>query len=119
MKSFATAKDNKPTPTWTYNNVSKITKTNARISGRIAFNKTTTCVASGFYLGTSSTNLTKNAKHDTFNMNIGSTSVFMGFTMSDYGQTLKAGTTYYYKFYIKDKAGNEYQSAVKSFKTSA
>ena len=105
------------TATWTSNSVSDITATDAQINGKVAFNKTTRCLEGGFYLGTSADNLVKVSKHDTVDIKIGTGGEKQWFKMSKYGQTLKPDTTYYYCFYLKDSAGNEYKSEVKSFKT--
>ena len=102
--------------TWTINNPSDITETNAKISGKVTFGSQITCTEGGFYLGTSESNLKKNANPDK-GFSIKSTYITLPFLMSKYKETLKANTTYYYKFYVIAN-GTTYTSPVKSFKTT-
>ena len=99
---------------WDIKSVENLSQTDAQIKARVNFNKSVKCTQAGFYFGTSKDNLTKNAKYD--NININGTYLDMWFLMSKYGQKLKAGTTYYYKFYVVAD-GVTYYSLVQSFKT--
>ncbi len=100
--------------TWSNYKTSNITETNAKIEARVTFNKSVKHEKAGFYFGTESGKLTKNTKNDTINKSRKVTD--MWFDLNKYGQTLKAGKTYYYQFYIV-AGGQEYKSAEKSFKT--
>ncbi len=100
-------------PVFTINNVTGITNNNAKISAHITNPNKTKISRVGFQLGTASNKLTTN-KYD--NVNKAYNYVDANFQMSKYKVTLKANTTYYYRFYIN--TGNKnYYSSVKSFKT--
>ena len=99
---------------WNVKNIEKLSQTDAQIKARVNFNKRVKCTQAGFYFGTSKDNLKKNAKVD--NINYKGTYLDMWFLMSKYGQKLKSGTTYYYKFYVVAD-GQTYYSSVQSFKT--
>jgi hypothetical protein len=99
---------------WDIKSIEKLSQTDAQIKARVNFNKSVKCTQAGFYFGTSKDNLKKNAKFDSIDYK--GSYLDMWFLMSKYGQTLKAGTTYYYKFYVVAE-GNTYYSSVQSFKT--
>ena len=101
-------------PTWSKYNTSNITETNAKIEARVTFNQSVKHEKCGFYLGTQSGKLTKNAKGDTINKN--RTYTDMWYDLNKWYGKLKPGTTYYYQFFIVAN-GTEYKSAEKSFKT--
>ena len=101
-------------PTWSKYNTSNITETNAKIEARVTFNQSVKHEKCGFYLGTQSGKLTKNAKDDTINKN--RTYTDMWYDLNKWYGKLKPGTTYYYQFFIVAN-GTEYKSAEKSFKT--
>ncbi len=101
---------------WNYNDVSKLSPSDAQIKATVNLSKSIKISKAGFYIGTSKDNLKKNGKPDTVNKSY--KSLPMWYLMSKYGEKLKANTTYYYKFYVII-SGKEYQSAVKSFKTKA
>ena len=104
-----------PTPditaTWSNYSVKTISATNAEIRARVTFNKSVKHEKCGFYFGTQSGKLTKNAKFDTINKN--RTYTDMWYDLNKFGQTLKAGTKYYYQFFIVAN-GKEYKSAEKT-----
>ena len=101
--------------TWQLNNVESITNNNAKIGAVGTFSTTITCTEAGFYLGTSQSNLKKNANPDR-NLNLTHTIMGASFLLSKYQETLKPGTTYYYKIYLVAN-GVTYTSPVGSFKT--
>lgn len=102
-------------PAFTIKAVSELTHNNAKISAHITNPNKTIISRVGFQLGTASNKLTTN-KYD--NVNKAYNYVDASFQMSKYKVTLKANTTYYYRFYIN--TGNKnYYSSVKSFKTKA
>ncbi len=114
-KSFKTSNTSSAvTASWSVKSIEKLSKTDAQIKARVNFSKKVTCTQAGFYIGTSKDNLKKNAKYDKINYT--NTYLDMWFLMSKYGQSLKAGTTYYYKFYVV-AGGKTYYSPVKSFTT--
>lgn len=113
VKSFVTVKT--VNAKWSGISVSNVGKTNAQINATVTFDKNVKHEKCGFYFGTSASNLSKNAKFDTVNVSRKTTKMWFG--LNKYGQTLKAGTTYYYQFYmIAD--GQEFKSAVMSFTTA-
>lgn len=65
----------------------------------------------GFYIGTSTSNMTRKIEDTYANV------LNAWFVMSEYGITLKPATTYYYKLFIIVD-GQEYCTEVKSFKTT-
>lgn len=91
--------------------VVSLSETDARIYGDLA--KTTSVKESGFYIGTSQSSLTKNAKHDGAFSNCQN----IAYSMSKYYGKLKPGTKYYYKLYYITKGGTERTSAVNWFIT--
>lgn len=101
---------------WSFNDVTKLSESDAQIKATVNLTKSVKISKAGFYIGTSKDNLKKNSKPDTVNKAY--KSLPMWYLMSKYGEKLKANTTYYYKFYVII-SGKEYQSAVKSFKTKA
>ena len=116
VKSFTTAKKAPElSPVWSDYKVSKITKTDATIAGKVTYGKTVKPERCGFYLGTSKDNLVKADKYDPINAQ--RTYSGMSYGLNKYGFTLKAGTTYYYRFYVIVN-GEEYVSDIKSFTTS-
>ncbi len=102
-------------PEWRVKPPSGLSQEDARISGSVSFSSEVYCTEIGFYLGTSSANLRKNAYPDKVNIN--SASVNLSFLMSDCNQTLSPGTTYYYKMYVIAD-DNIYTSSVNSFRTA-
>ena len=116
FKTAATTSQPKLTATWSEYSTIDIMATDATIKGKVSFNKSAVHERCGFYLGTSQSSLAKAAKYDS----IGATrsNTWLTYNMNKYGYKLKAGTTYYYQFYIVVN-GVEYKSAVKSFKTAA
>ena len=113
---FGTIIANAVSTSWTVNSTTNITDVNAKISSKVTFGSKITCTEGGFYLGTSSSNLKKNAYPD--KCNIQSTYITSSFLMSKYKETLQANTTYYFKIYVVAN-GTTYTSPVKSFKTLA
>ena len=103
-------------PKWSANAVSGITKTDAKISVKATFSSKMKFTQGGFYIGTSKTNMHKNAYPD--KCNIQSKTLTSSFQMSKYKETLKPGTTYYYKTYVVAN-GKTYTSPIYSFKTAA
>lgn len=101
---------------WSYNEVSKLSSSDAQIKATVNLSKSVKISKAGFYIGTSKNNLKKNAKSDTVNKSY--KSLPMWYLMSKYGEKLKENTTYYYKFYVIID-GKYYYSAVKNFKTKA
>lgn len=93
--------------------VSSITKTDARIHGDLA--RATTVKESGFYIGTSESNMKKNPKKDGYFTGCEN----IAYTMSQYYGTLNSGTKYYYKLYYITTSGVERCSSVDSFTTEA
>ena len=114
VRSFTTAKA-ELSPVWSDYKVSNISKTNATIAGKVTYGKTVTPERCGFYIGTSRDNLEMAKKYDTINAS--RTYSQMSYGMNKYGYTLKAGTTYYYRFYVVVN-GVEYLSDIRSFTTS-
>ena len=116
IKSFTTPKAAEPALNVTWSNVkaSNITQTNATVSGKATYGKSVVPSECGFYLGTAQNSLTKAPKNDKINQSREYSNVSFG--MNKYGQTLKAGTTYYYKLYVIVD-GKEYTSPVYSFTT--
>lgn len=104
------------TATWKMNNVESISNNDAKIGAVATFSTTITCTEAGFYLGTSQSNLKKNANPDR-NLNLTHTIMGASFLMSKYKETLLPGTTYYYKVYVVAN-GVTYTSPVSSFKTT-
>ena len=102
-------------PTWKLNNVTNISTTDAKISSRVDFPQARTLTEGGFYLGTSQSNLKKNAYPDK-GLSIKSSYIESSFLMSKYKETLTPNTTYYYKIYVVMN-GTTYTSQVGSFKT--
>ena len=116
VKNFKTkANASVPSPVFTVNSASGVSQSNATISAKITNPAGTIISRVGFVLGTSTDNLSTN-KYDNVSMN--SSYVNASYLMSKYGVSLKAGTTYYYKFYIIT-GGKTYYSGVNSFKTAA
>ncbi|MBQ5970200.1 MAG: InlB B-repeat-containing protein [Clostridia bacterium] len=103
-------------PTWTLNAVTEISDTNAKISSKIQFSSSVKFTEGGFYIGTSQSNLRKNAYPDK-NFTINSSYLVSTFLMSKYKETLTPNTTYYYKIYVVGN-GTTYTSPVGSFKTT-
>lgn len=103
--------------TWTINSTTDITETNAKISGKVTFSQKIKCTEGGFYLGTTESNLKKNANPDK-NLSINSTYITLSFLMSKYKETLVSNQTYYYQLYVIAN-GTQYTSPVKSFKTTS
>lgn len=93
--------------------VSSVTKTDARIHGDLA--RPTTVKEAGFYIGTSESNMKKNAKKDGYFTGCEN----IAYTMSEYYGTLKSGTKYYYKLYYITTGGVERCSPVGWFATEA
>lgn len=114
IKSFTTAKA-ELSPVWSEYKVSNVTKTNATIAAKVTYGKTVKPEKCGFYIGTSKDNLEKAEKFDSINAT--RTYSGMSYGMNKYGYTLKAGTTYYYRFYVIVN-GVEYLSQIKSFTTA-
>ncbi len=114
IKSFTTAKA-ELSPVWSEYKVSNVTKTNATIAAKVTYGKTVKPEKCGFYIGTTEDNLAKAEKYDAINAN--RTYSGMSYGMNKYGYTLKAGTTYYYRFYVIVN-GVEYLSDIKSFTTA-
>lgn len=119
IKSFTTAKAAEPAKPalnvrWSGVKASNITQTNATIAGKATYGKTVTPTECGFYLGTAQNSLTKATKNDKINAKREYSN--MSFGLNKYGQTLKAGTTYYCKLYVIVD-GKEYTSSVFSFTT--
>ena len=114
VRSFTTAKT-ELSPVWSDYKVSNISKTNATIAGKVTYGKTVKPERCGFYIGTSRDNLEMAKKYDTINAS--RTYSQMSYGMNKYGYTLKAGTTYYYRFYVVVN-GVEYLSDIRSFTTS-
>ena len=114
VRSFITAKA-ELSPVWSDYKVSNISKTNATIAGKVTYGKTVKPERCGFYIGTSRDNLEMAKKYDTINAS--RTYSQMSYGMNKYGYTLKAGTTYYYRFYVVVN-GVEYLSDIRSFTTS-
>ena len=118
IKSFTTPKPPAPSlnVNWSVVKASNITKTNATISGQADYEKTVSPEKCGFYLGTSKDSMVKADKFDT----ISGTRDYsaMSYDLNKYGQTLKAGTTYYYQFYVVVD-GVEHKSDIQSFTTKA
>lgn len=102
-------------PTWSKYNATNISQTNAKISATVNYGKKLKADSCGFYLGTAKDNLTKVKKGDTISES--RTYTNMSYGMNKYGFTLKAGTTYYYRFYVIVN-GEEYVSDIKSFTTT-
>lgn len=117
IKSFKTTNASSTVnSSWSVKSIEKLSKTDAQIKARVNFSKSVKCTQAGFYFGTSKNNLKKNAKYDSISHK--GTYLDMWFLMSKYGQKLKAGTTYYYKFYVVAD-GKTYYSEVKSFTTKS
>ncbi|MBO5050220.1 MAG: InlB B-repeat-containing protein [Oscillospiraceae bacterium] len=114
VRSFTTAKT-ELSPVWSDYKVSNISKTNATIAGKVTYGKTVKPERCGFYIGTSRDNLEMAKKYDTINASRAYSQ--MSYGMNKYGYTLKAGTTYYYRFYVVVN-GVEYLSDIRSFTTS-
>ena len=115
VKSFKTLPE--PTvqaPVFTVHTPASITQTNATISAKITNPGSPAITQCGFMMGTSSTNLSTK-KYDTVQSQKWSY-VDTSFSMSKYGVTLKADTTYYYQFYLIS-GGKTHLGPVKSFKT--
>lgn len=93
--------------------VSSVTKTDARIHGDLA--RATNVKESGFYIGTSESNMKKNSKKDGYFTGCEN----IAYTMSEYYGTLKSGTKYYYKLYYITTSGVERCSPVGWFATEA
>lgn len=93
--------------------VSSVTKTDARIHGDLA--RPTTVKEAGFYIGTSESNMKKNAKKDGYFTGCEN----IAYTMSEYYGTLNSGTKYYYKLYYITTSGVERCSPVGWFATEA
>ena len=102
-------------PVWSDHKVSNVTKTNATVSAKVTYGKSVKPEKSGFYIGTSKDNLEKAEKFDSINAKRQYSNLSYG--MNKYGYTLKAGTTYYYRFYVIVN-GVEYLSEIRSFTTS-
>lgn len=102
--------------TWKVNAVSNVSCTNAKISTTVTFSSKMKFTSGGFYLGTTTKNMRKNAYPD--KCSITSKTLTSSYLMSKYKQTLKPNTTYYYKTYVVAN-GKTYYSPVKSFKTKA
>ncbi len=102
--------------TWSYEDVTKLSTSDAQIKATAKLSKSTKVNQAGFYIGTSENNLKKNAKPDTVNKEY--STLPMWFLMSKYQEKLNENTTYYYKFYIT-AGGKEYCSSVQKFKTMA
>ncbi len=113
---FGIINANAANASWTINKTTDITDVNAKISSKVTFGSSINCTEGGFYIGTSSSNLKKNAYPD--KCNIKSTYINSSFLMSKYKETLKANTTYYFKIYVIAN-GTTYTSPVNSFKTAA
>ena len=113
---FGIINANAANASWTINKTTDITDVNAKISSKVTFGSSMKCTEGGFYIGTSSSNLKKNAYPD--KCNIKSTYINSSFLMSKYKETLKANTTYYFKIYVIAN-GTTYTSPVNSFKTAA
>lgn len=113
---FGIINANAANASWTINKTTDITDVNAKISSKVTFGSSIKCTEGGFYIGTSSSNLKKNAYPD--KCNIKSTYINSSFLMSKYKETLKANTTYYFKIYVIAN-GTTYTSPVNSFKTAA
>lgn len=105
-----------PSAKWTVNKVANLTATDAKISSKVSFSQKMTFTEGGFYIGTSKSNLKKNAYPD--KINIKSSYLNSSFLMSKYKQTLKPNTTYYYKIYVVANK-KTYTSSINSFKTPA
>lgn len=103
-------------PKWKANAVTNLSKTDAKISVKVTFSSKVTFTQGGFYIGTSKDNMQKNPYPD--KCNIKSTNLTSSFLMSKYKQTLKPGTTYYYRTYVVAN-GKTYTSPVYSFKTKS
>lgn len=101
-------------PTWKLNAVSNLTEADAKISSRVTFSGKITLTEGGFYLGTSESNMHKNAYPD--KATIKSSFIDSSFLMSKYKEALKPGTKYYYKIYVI-ASGKTYTSPVGSFTT--
>lgn len=103
------------TPVFTVNSVTNLSYNDAKISAHITNPNKTKITRVGFQLGTASNKLTT-IKYDSFNK--ATNYVDASFLMSKYKVSLKANTTYYYRFYIIT-GGKTYYSAVKNFKTKS
>ena len=101
-------------PVYTIKSVTNLTHNNAKISARITNPAKTTITKVGFQMGTAKNKLTIN-KYDSVKMK--TSYVDASYLMSKYKVTLKANTTYYYRFYMVTGGKTTY-SAVNSFKTS-
>ena len=92
------------TSVWT----SDITETNAKLNATIDGINVDTC---GYYLGESASTLSR------FSENTNAYTKNIWFDLNEYGKTLKAGTTYFYKIFVT-VGGKEYCSDLNSFKTA-
>ena len=90
-----------------------ITKTDAQINANFDL---TSMSSAGFYIGESSTSLTKISKNLSGGSDGAGSFKNVFYKMSKWYGSLKTDTTYYYKIYII-KDGKEYCTDVKSFKT--
>ena len=116
VKSFTTAKAAAGlNPVWSEHKTSNVTKTDATFSCKVTYGKTILLQRGGFYIGTSKDKLVKAEKYDKANANRNYS--LMSYNMKKYGITLKAGTTYYYRFYVTI-GGKEYLSDIRSFTTA-
>lgn len=117
VKSFKTKPVSVKNSVFTINNVSGVTYNNAQISARITNPNKTKITKTGFQIGLANNKLTLADKYDNIpsNLQYGSY-IDISYQMSKYKVTLKANTTYYYRFYIVT-GGKAYYSDVKSFKT--
>ena len=116
LSSVSVPADAAAAPKWKANAVTGISKTNAKISVQVTFSSKMKFTQGGFYIGTSKDNMHKNAYPD--KCNIQSKTLTSSFQMSKYKETLKPGTTYYYKTYVVAN-GKTYTSPIYSFKTTA
>ena len=100
--------------------VSGLTYNNATISANVNIASNTKIKEAGFYIGTATDNLTKNAKCDKNNSDWSASQIKnISYELKAKGCSLSANKTYYYKFYCISTGNKTYYSSVNSFKTSA
>lgn len=102
-------------PTFKFNSVKaeNITKTDAQISATFDLQKID---SSGFYIGTSQSDMKKISKSLSGNVDGAGTFEKIYYKMSNWYGKLSPGTTYYYQLYVI-KNGKEFKTDIKFFKT--
>ncbi len=101
--------------TWSKISTTDITDTDAKIGAKVTMGSTVQFSKGGFYIGTSKSNMKKNAYPDSTTTK--SKTISFTYLMSKYKETIRPGTTYYYQIYIVAD-GKEYKSPTYSFKTT-